>query len=92
MLADQGGIEDPDAVEGFKNIIWRCTRMGHPFLSVDPWSGRTEFLVFERGIDESFEKAWQIFQDQESTKTRQLMGKTMGGSKGLQEIWQCRSK
>ena len=86
ILKDQGGKDDPEAIKGTKMILYRCLRMGFPYVSRDWQSGRVEFLVFERGVDELFEENWKIYEQEFSNVERQPAATALPSSCGATAV------
>ena len=63
------GRDDPDAVEGTRQIIFQCVRMGFPFLKRNWQDKRLYFLVFHDEMSEIFENAWNLFSEEFSKHT-----------------------
>lgn len=64
---NQGGKDDPGALEAARNICERCVAMGGNWVRINPLSRRAEFLDLEVGWQEEFERSWSLYERRSQT-------------------------
>ena len=61
IVGQEGGWDDPEAVEGVKVLVNRCMWMGSPWWMINPQTGRVNYLYLKFKFKEEFSKAWTSF-------------------------------
>jgi hypothetical protein len=68
LIADFGGFDSPEAVEGAANAVNKCLMMGAPWVVRHPQSNLLEYLVLEMEFEEEFSNMWSHFKKSWETK------------------------
>lgn len=61
LVADEGGWDDREGVQGCIRLMKRCLAMGEPWTRVHPQTGRLLFLKLEYSWREEFLESWSEF-------------------------------
>ena len=62
LIIDQGGWDDPKAIEGSIELVASNTSMGKSWVGKDAQTKRTPYFRVEQFYQEEFEESWSDFQ------------------------------
>ncbi len=63
IVKKEGGWNDPEAVKGSFLLAAKCVLMGSPWVEMNPFTERVEFLHMERSTIDTFKKHWATHVD-----------------------------